>query len=159
MVDPDALVDDLAKARQRLGDYDAASALWTRARASAERAGDSLRVAAIERRLGLGSFWSSRYEEALAHFDIALESAKRAGNDPLLARVRIAKAMTLQALGDPDAARTEIEAALAVAERIGDEGVLARVHRSSLLLHVFIGPASACARGWPARDRARREGR
>jgi DNA-binding NarL/FixJ family response regulator len=60
----------------------------------------------------------------------------------LLARVRIAKAMTLQALGNADAARTEIDAALAVAERLGDAGVLARVHRSSLLLHVFIGPTA-----------------
>ena len=139
-VDPDALVEDLAQARQRLGDYDAAKALWTRARTAAERAGDTVRVAAIERRLGLGAFWSSRYDEALAHFDVALAAAERAGHDPLLARVRIAKAMTLQALGSADAARAEIDAALAVAERLGEAGMLARVHRSSLLLHVFIGP-------------------
>ena len=139
-VDPDALVEDLAQARQRLGDYDAAKALWTRARTAAERAGDTMRVAAIERRLGLGAFWSTRYDEALAHFDVALAAAERAGGDPMLARVRIAKAMTLQALGNADAARAEVEAALAVAERLGDAGVLARVHRSSLLLHVFIGP-------------------
>jgi DNA-binding CsgD family transcriptional regulator/tetratricopeptide (TPR) repeat protein len=139
-VDADALVEDLAQARQRLGDYDAAKALWTRARTAAERAGDAVRVASIERRLGLGAFWSSRYDEALAHFDVALAAAERAGQDPLLARVRIAKAMTLQALGNADAARAEVDAALAVAERLGDAGVLARVHRSSLLLHVFIGP-------------------
>jgi DNA-binding CsgD family transcriptional regulator/tetratricopeptide (TPR) repeat protein len=139
-VDPDALVEDLAQARQRLGDYDAANALWTRARTAAERAGDTARVAAIERRLGLGAFWSGRYDEALAHFDVALGAAERAGRDSLLARVRIAKAITLQALGDAEAARAEVDAALAVAERLGDAGVLARVHRSSLLLHVFIGP-------------------
>jgi predicted ATPase/DNA-binding CsgD family transcriptional regulator len=140
-VDPDTLVEDLAQARQRLGDYDAANALWTRARSAAERAGDRARVASIERRLGLGSFWSSRYDEALAHLDAALAAAEDAQHQPLLARVRIAKAMTLQALGNADAARGEIDAALAVAERLGDAGVLARVHRSSLLLHVFIGPA------------------
>jgi len=139
-VDANALVEDLAQARQRLGDYDAAKALWTRARTAAERAGDTGRVAAIERRLGLGAFWSSRYDEALAHFDVALGAAERAGDDHLLSRVRIAKATTLQALGNADDARTEVDAALAVAERLGDAGVLARVHRSSLLLHVFIGP-------------------
>jgi DNA-binding CsgD family transcriptional regulator/tetratricopeptide (TPR) repeat protein len=139
-VDPDLLVEDLAQARQRLGDYDAANALWTRARTAAERAGDTTRVAAIERRLGLGAFWSSRYDDALAHFDVALSAAERARHDSLLARVRIAKAITLQALGDADGARSEVDAALAVAERLGDAGVLARVHRSSLLLHVFIGP-------------------
>jgi len=139
-VEADALVEDLAQARQRLGDYDAANALWTRARTAAERAGDTVRVAAIERRLGLGAFWSSRYDVALAHFDVALAAAERAGHDHLLSRVRIAKAITLQALGNAEAARAEIDAALAVAERLGDAGVLARVHRSSLLLHVFIGP-------------------
>ena len=139
-VDPDALVEDLAQARQRLGDYDAAKALWTRARTAAERAGDTVRVAAIERRLGLGAFWSTRYDDALAHFDVALAAAERAAHDPLLARMRVARAMTLQALGKPDDARTEIDAALAVAERLGDAGLLARVHRSSQLLHVFIGP-------------------
>jgi len=141
-VDPDALVEDLAQARQRLGDYDAAHALWTRARTAAERAGDTVRVAAIERRLGLGAFWSCRFDEALAHFDVALAAAEHASHDSLLARMRVAKAMTLQALGRPDDARTEIDAALAVAERLGDAGVLARVHRSSQLLHVFIGPTS-----------------
>ena len=135
------LVEDLAQARQRLGDYDAANALWTRARASAELAGDTARVAAIERRLGLGAFWSSRYESALTHFAVALDAAARAGEDSLLARVHVAKAITLQAMGNADAARSEIDAALAVAERLGDAGILARVHRSSLLLHVFMGPA------------------
>jgi len=141
-VDAESLVEDLAQARQRLGDYDAAHALWKRARASAERVGNMGRVAAIERRLGLGAFWSSRYETAITHFDIALEAASRASDDSMLARVRVAKAMTLQAIGDADAARSEIDAALAVAERLGDAGVLARLHRSSLLLHVFSGPSS-----------------
>jgi DNA-binding CsgD family transcriptional regulator/tetratricopeptide (TPR) repeat protein len=139
--DAAGLVEDLAQARQRMGDYDAANALWTRARAVAEGAGDTVRVASIERRLGLSSFWSCRYDEALAHFDVALVAAQQGDHDPLLARLHIAKAMTLQALGEAEAARTEIEAALAVAERLGDVGVLARVHRSSLLLHIFIGPA------------------
>ncbi len=141
-LDAESLVEDLAQARQRLGDYDAAHELWTRARASAERAGDTARVAAIERRLGLGAFWSSRFDTALAHFDVALDAASRAGDDSMLARIRVARAMTLQARGDADAARAEIDAALAVAERLGDAGVLARVHRSSLLFHVFVGPTS-----------------
>jgi DNA-binding NarL/FixJ family response regulator len=141
-IDAESLVEDLAQARQRLGDYDAAHALWTRARASAERAGETARVAAIERRLGLGAFWSSRFDAALGHFDVALDAASRAGDDSMLARIRVAKAMTLQARGDADAARAEIDAALAVAERLGDAGVLARVHRSSLLFHVFVGPTS-----------------
>ena len=140
-VDADALVEDLAQVRQRLGDYQGATALWTRARAAAERRGDPARVAAIERRMGLGSFWSGRYQEALAHLDAALGAAARAADDSLHARVRVARAMTVAALGQPEAARAEVAQALEIADRLGDPAVLARVHRSSLLLHLFIGPA------------------
>lgn len=140
-IDPATLVEDLAQTRQRLGDYDAATALWARARAIAAEGGHTARLAAIERRMGLASYWSGRYEDALAHFDIALDAAATVGDDSLFARVRVAKAMTLQALGQRDAARDEVAAALCVAERLGDAAVLARVHRASLLLHIFIGPA------------------
>lgn len=141
-VDATALVEDLAQARQRLGDYDGATTLWTRARGAAARDGQTARLAAIERRMGLASYWSGRYEDALAHFDVALDAAAQVGDDALSARARVAKAMTLQALGQPHAARAEVDAALAVADRLGDPAVLARAHRASLLLHIFIGPAS-----------------
>ncbi len=140
-VDTDALVENLAQVRQRLGEYDAASLLWMRARASAERAGDTRRLAAIERRMGLASYWSGQNRDALAHFDVALEAATQVADDSLLARARVAKAMTLQALGNLEGAHDEVAAALVIAERLGDAGVLARVHRASLLLHIFIGPS------------------
>ena len=137
----DELVEGLAQVRQRLGDYVAATSLWGRARESAERAGNDRRLAAIDRRLGLASYWSGRHRDALAHFDVALAEATRADDAALLARIRIARAMTLQALGDMHGAREEVVAALAIAERLADAGLLARVHRASLLLHIFIGPS------------------
>ena len=140
-INVDELVENLAQARQRLGEYDAATALWTRARAAAERADHPGRLAAIVRRMGLGSYWSGRYREALTYFEAASAAAVRADDDALRARIRVAKAMALQALGQPDAARTELDAALSIAERLGDAALLARVHRSSLLLHIFMGPA------------------
>jgi DNA-binding CsgD family transcriptional regulator len=158
-VDQDALVEDLAQARQRLGDYEGAMSLWARARQAAERRGDPGRVAAIERRMGLGSYWSGQYQDALTHLDRALEHALRAGDDALQARGRVARAMTLQALGQPEGARGEVAAALEIAERLGDAGLLARVHRSSMLLHIFIGPAErAHADGLQAIDFAERAG-
>ncbi|HEX6051843.1 MAG TPA: AAA family ATPase, partial [Gemmatimonadaceae bacterium] len=45
------LVEDLARAKQRLGEYDAALELWARARAEAESLGETARLAAIEQRL------------------------------------------------------------------------------------------------------------
>jgi DNA-binding CsgD family transcriptional regulator/tetratricopeptide (TPR) repeat protein len=140
-LDADALVENLAQVRQRLGDYQAASSLWMRARASAEKSGDARRLAGIERRMGLASYWSGRYRDALAHFDVARDAAARADDDSLLARVRVARAMTLQALGDLPGARDEVAAALVIAERLGDAGLLARVHRASLLLQIFTGPS------------------
>jgi DNA-binding CsgD family transcriptional regulator len=140
-LDAESIAEHLARVWQRLGDYDGATALWMRVRAVAERAGDHGRLAAIERRLGLGAYWSGRYREALARFDAALDASARAQDEALGARVRVARAMTLLALGDRERARAEVDVALAIADRLGDAGVLARVHRASLLLHVFAGPA------------------
>ncbi len=140
-IDVEALVENLAQVRQRLGDYPAASSLWRRARAAAELAGDVPRLAAIERRMGLASYWSGRYRDALAHFDVALDAAARTADDGLVARVRVARAMTRQALGDMTGARDDVAGALTIAERLDDAAVLARVHRASLLLHIFIGPS------------------
>jgi predicted ATPase len=66
------LVDDLAQVRQRLGEYDAAMALWERARVEAEARGNLLHCARVQRRMGLACYWSGRFEEALGHFDAAL---------------------------------------------------------------------------------------
>jgi DNA-binding CsgD family transcriptional regulator/tetratricopeptide (TPR) repeat protein len=135
------IAEDLARVRQRLGDYEGATALWNRVRAVAAQQGDQQRLATIERRLGLGAYWSGRYGEALARLDAALGAAVQARDESLDARIRVARGMTLQALGDRDAARAEVDTALAIAHRLGDPAVLARVHRASLLLHIFVGPA------------------
>ncbi|MES2178359.1 MAG: AAA family ATPase [Gemmatimonadota bacterium] len=139
-IDCDAVVEGLARARQRLGEYAVATGLWERARELAARAADTPRIAAIERRLGLGAYWSGRYADALSHFGVALTVGTGA-DESLRARVLAAQAMTLHALGDRDAARGVVDDALAVATRLGDAGVLARVLRTSLQLHLFVGDA------------------
>jgi predicted ATPase len=75
--DAETLIDALAQARQRLGDYDAAMALWQRARTEAEARGNLMRCAGVQRRMGLACYWSGRFEEALAHFDAALLSVSK----------------------------------------------------------------------------------
>jgi DNA-binding CsgD family transcriptional regulator len=139
--DAESIAEHLARVRQRLGDYEGATVLWTRVRSVAEQHEDHDRLAAIERRLGLGAYWSGRYREALSRLDAGLAAARRGHDESLVARIRVARAMTLQALGDREGARSEVDAALAIAERLGDAGLLARVHRASLLLHIFVGPA------------------
>lgn len=137
----DAIAEDLARARQRLGEYDAAMALWRRSRDAAERAGDPARVARIERRMGLASYWSGHHADALAHYEAGLADAASADDDGLVAQLRLAKGNCLLALGQHAAAEREVRGALAIAERLGDEALLARTHRALLLLHTWTGPA------------------
>lgn len=138
--DTASLIDHLAQARQRLGEYDAALGLWQRARTEAESRGDFARCARIERRMGLACFWSGRFEEALAHFDAALASATRAGDDAEHAQIRMIRGTFWQSLGKPADAERDLGAALEVAHRVGDRAILGRAHRALLFLHVFVGP-------------------
>lgn len=136
------LVTDLARVRQRLGDYGGALELWERALASATAANDLSRVASIQRSMGLARYWSGAFEDALAHYDAALDAARRAGDRPLEARVLIPKASCLQAIGRSDEARQAVERGLELATELQDDALLARVHRALLLLYLWTGPAA-----------------
>ena len=146
--DVTALVKELARARQRLGEYDAAIELWERARRRADQHGGDGRGedgrangrAAIERRLGLAHYWSGRHADALRHYDAGLELARAQGDDALIARLRLVKGMCLQELGRHREAQDEVEEALRLAERLGDPSLLARAHRGLLLLYAWTGP-------------------
>ena len=135
------LVEDLARARQRLGEYEAARTLLARARDDAARFDEPARLAAIERRIGLACYWTGQYEDALEHYDLGLGAARDAGDDLLYARIQISKGACLQELGRHEEAVAEIEGALAVAERLGDDAVLARVHRALVVLYAWTGPS------------------
>lgn len=137
------LVELLARARQRLGEYDEATALWVRARDEARATGDRAREARVERQLGLACYWSGRHEAALAHYDAGLAAAEAAADDDAVVRLRLARGNCLLALGRHAEGGDETRRALAVAERLGDAALLARVHRALLLLHAWTGPPSA----------------
>lgn len=149
-VDADAIADDLAQARQRLGDYDGAMGLWQRARSEAEARGNYSRCARVERRMGQACYWSGRFEESLAHFEAALASATRAGDDAERAQIQINRGACWQTVGKPEDAERDLNGALEVAQRLADRAVLARSHRALLFLHIFIGPPET-ARGHGAR--------
>ncbi len=139
-VDSETLIDDLAQARQRLGDYDAALGLWQRARLESDARGNLARRGRVERRMGLACYWSGRFEEALAYFDAALGSATKAGEDALRAQIQINRGTCWQSLGKVHDAERDLSAALETANRLGDHGLLARTHRALLFLHIFLGP-------------------
>lgn len=132
------LLEDLARARQRLGEFDAAIALWQRLRDGA--AGDPARLASVERRLGLALYFSGQRLEALEHFDAGLDHARHPGAEPLRARLHLARGECLQDVGRSAEALEELRAALEIAEELGEAALLARVHLALLLLHTWMGP-------------------
>ena len=131
------LVEDLARARERLGEYDAAFTLWTRAREAAM--GDQRRLAAVERHMGLACHRRGRHEEALQHFEKGLEAAQQVEHHTLAARLQVARALVLQELGQPEEARSALGSALEIAERSGDNALLAHVYHALLQLHLWSG--------------------
>ena len=151
------LVEDLARARQRLGEYEPAIALWGRAREDAARRGDALGVAAMERRIGLSHFWTGRHTEALAILEQAAASA--AGDSSLLGRIRMARGVCLSMVGRGEDAHAELGQVLEAAEQSGDLALLSRVHRALLLFHAWSGaPEARGSTGsgqsrWPSRPR------
>jgi DNA-binding CsgD family transcriptional regulator len=138
--DAETLVDDLAQARQRLGDYDGAMGLWQRARIEAQARQNHARCARVERRMGLACYWSGRFEEALAHFDAAEVSAQSTRDDAMRAQVQLNRGTCWQSLGRVHDAERDLTAARQAAQQLGDQALLARAHRGLLFLHTFLGP-------------------
>jgi predicted ATPase/DNA-binding CsgD family transcriptional regulator len=140
--DVPALVEDLARAKQRNGEYAAARTLWERALRLARERGDAARLSSIERRLGFLSSWVGQHDEAFAHYAAGLDAAKAIGDERLAARIRIAQAQSFLELGRADDARRELGDALAIAERLKSAGMLARIHRALMELNMFVGLAA-----------------
>jgi DNA-binding CsgD family transcriptional regulator len=137
----DEILQTLARTRQRLGEYDAALQLWRRARDNAEGQGDRAALADIDYRMGLASYWSGKFSDALSHYESGLASAEPA--DPTtIVRLRLAKGIALQDLGRLKEAQAEVESALSLAAASGVENasLLSRAHRALLLLYSWTGP-------------------
>ncbi|MGD8322051.1 MAG: LuxR C-terminal-related transcriptional regulator, partial [Gemmatimonadota bacterium] len=138
------LVRDLARAHQRLGEYEAAAELWASA---VEQVADATsEQAELLRILGLTTFWCGRPQEALGHLEQGLTSARAAGDSAVEVQVRLARSHCLQELGRGTEAQADAEAALPLAEALGNANLEGRVHRSLALLHVWIGPPEAAER-------------
>lgn len=136
------ILSTLARIRQRLGEYDAAMSLWTRAREEAAARGEKGAVADVEHRMGLACYWSGKYADALAHYEAGLAGASASGDRATTVRLRLAKGVALQDLGRLQEAQAEVEAALASAAKGGmhNDSLLSRAHRALLLLYTWTGP-------------------
>ena len=137
---PPGLLEDLARARSRLGDFDVAVELLQRTREAALAAGSDAGVAAAERRLGLVRYRSGRLADALGHYATGLEWAARAGDKGLYARLKLAQGDCLLELGRSAEALECIQEALPIAADLGETALIARVQLALLLLHTWVGP-------------------
>ena len=140
-----AIVSDLARAHQRVGDYDAAIALWHELlpeRADESNAADA---ADLLRRIGQAFYWGGRHAEALEQYTAGLRLVADTGTADE-AVLRLAAGVSMQELGRADAAKHEIEHARAISEQLNDTALLARTHRALLLLHIWTGPPDEARR-------------
>jgi DNA-binding CsgD family transcriptional regulator len=154
------LIEDLARARNRIGEHETARALWLRAREYAATENDQAALAAVERSLGLTAVWTGVPEQSLAHFEAAERLARDAGRDDLAIRSCVSRGVALQTIGMPDEAKLVIEKALPRAAAFGDAAILARVHRALLLLYGWTGPSdTARVHGSKALQYARASGK
>ncbi|MDZ7779016.1 MAG: AAA family ATPase [Gemmatimonadota bacterium] len=128
----------LARAKQHLGEFDEAVALWTEALEGVP-AGDRKRLD-LMRALGMAHFWCGRHEEAHRVLDAGFDAARVAGDAEAMVRLRVAKGHCLHEVGRGDEALETVRLALPLAEELSDAALLARVHRALELLHVWIGP-------------------
>lgn len=145
------LLEDLARARQRLGDLGGATELWRRRLALADAVGDEAGRARVHWRLGHLARWEARHPDALEHFAAGLAAASAAGDDARRVGLHIARAECLLEMGRPGDARVDAEAALDLGEQLGHRDPLARAHLALLLLHTWTGPPE---RARHHRDRA-----
>lgn len=139
----ESLLDLLGRARNRLGDYAGAAALWGRAVGLAEIRGDPKRVASLERRLGIAALRRGDFSGALAHQDRGLVAAALAKDDAVEASLHLARSSVLMEIGKGAEAEEEGRLALAIAERVGEPRLLGRVHQAMQELSVWRRPAAA----------------
>ena len=134
-------MEQLARVRQRLGEYDASRTLWLRARDLCAANDDHAGLARVERRIGMLAFWSGHAHLSIGHYDAALAHARVAGKPDIEARTMVTKGRALMALGKPEEAKREVHAALDLVQDLGDVGLRARVQHALVMLYAYAGPA------------------
>jgi tetratricopeptide (TPR) repeat protein len=141
------VMQQLARAHQHLGDFEAAGSLWSSALENVSADGPGR--ADLRRARGMCHFWCGRHAAAQLELEEGLATAERTADRAAAVRLRISKAHCLQELGRGKEALETLSQALPLAEALGEPGLLARVHRALALLYVWIGP--------PAESRAHAE--
>lgn len=152
-------LEDLARARLRLGELSAALGLLEEARTHAAQARDDATAARLWWRTGLAQYWAGDHEDALRSLEAGSTAAAAAAHPALLSRIEIARGTTMHALGRVAEAEALLRSAHAHADAAGLPALQARAQRALLLFHIWTGPpALALAHGQHALELARASG-
>ncbi len=152
----DGVVDLLARARNRLGDYPAAMRHWGELARRAEARGDLARVGVVSRHLGVAAARSGDVGLALEHFARGVDATQAVGDLVSEASLLLARSNVFVDIGRGAEAETGVRRALEIAESVGEAALLARVHQALQSLAVWQGPSENVRRhGEKAREYAR----
>jgi DNA-binding CsgD family transcriptional regulator len=153
------IVEDLARALSRLGEYGEAVPLWERARYAAEAEGALDDAGECRRRIGIIKSYRGDPGAAVKEYDAILSSPPDTLSPDLLARTRLRRGVALEELGRLEEALEELEHALEIAEDLQDPVILAQAHRALVLLHIWTGnPDRVRAHGDRAMEFAKSSG-
>ncbi len=133
------VLEDLARALSRMGEYPEAIPLWEQSRELAEGEGALEEAAECRRRIGIIKSYHGDPQGAVEEYDTILASPTPGLSSSLLARTRLRRGVALEELGKLEEAREEMEGVLEMAEEIQNPVILAQAHRALVLLHIWTG--------------------
>lgn len=133
------ILEDLARALSRLGEYTEAIPLWEESRELAEKEGALEEAAECRRRIGIIKSAHGDPQGAVEAYDIILSSPRDALSPSLLARTRHRRGIALAEMGKLEEAQKELEEVLQIAEDLRDPEILAQAHRALVNLHIWTG--------------------
>ena len=152
----EVVVDLLARARNRLGDYPTAMRHWEEIARRADARGDRARVGVVSRHLGVAAARSGDVGLALEHFARGVDATQAVGDLVSEASLLLARSNVFLDIGRGPEAEAGVRRALEIAEPLGDAALLARVHQALQTLAVWQGPGENVRRhGEMAREYAR----
>ncbi len=131
------VLEDLAKAQSRMGEYAEAIPLWEEARELAEEEGALEDAAECRRRIGIIKSYHGDPKGAVDAYDSILSSPPDGLSPHLLARTRLRRGIALEELGRLEEAQKDLEDVLQIAEELQDPVILAQAHRALVLLYIW----------------------
>jgi DNA-binding CsgD family transcriptional regulator len=131
------ILEDLADALSRMGNYAEAIPLWEKSRELAVSEGALEDAAECGRQIGIIKSFIGDPLGAVEEFDTILRSPTEGLSKTLLARTRFRRGVALGELGKEEESRKELEDVVQMAEELQDPVILAQAHRALVLQYLW----------------------